>query len=371
MTEHLIVKINAKTVSLLVMCVWFVFLLFLLLLNDSPQIPGWLGPPHFTSSVIMAIVAAATISGWRNHKDQQIVWYTLIISTTSVVALEIIQLTNPARSFDVQDIIDGVAGVAVGSMFVAFILKMLSQKFLMPMSVVLILCCLLGTPMLFERVDSCGQPTPVANDWSKLQVLVPVLANDSSPGDFAKVCAFDGPVKEIDKGIDFNHGGVRSASLSGLSDAIRRSGQLTFGIEFSPVSTEFTDLPRHIGSLAIGGEAKYYLARAYHNGTRASASVRLNRFEHSNSTVANRISEGRQSIVIAHDGVKMQQWVNGQLTNIVFTPMDLTELRDGELVLTLGRRSDGRWLPYMGQINQVVIGAQAVSGSSVSELFLN
>ena len=138
-----------KLTSLILLVFWLGFIYFLLQTDNIPKVPVWLGPPHFTSTALMAFVIVVFLGVWQVRDGRYLGWYALIISIVVVILLEITQTINPTRSFQIQDILDGIAGAAVGSIVGTIVINILSQKVIMILTLVMtalvVITCLLYT----------------------------------------------------------------------------------------------------------------------------------------------------------------------------------------------------------------------------------
>ncbi len=100
----------------LVFACWLVLLVVLVTADKSPQVGDWAEPAHFFSSVYLAVaVAGLLVTRLLAPTATRLGWLTLIIMVVIVVLLELLQQVSATRTFQLQDIIDGVAGGAVGA----------------------------------------------------------------------------------------------------------------------------------------------------------------------------------------------------------------------------------------------------------------
>lgn len=154
-----------KLTSLILLVFWLGFIYFLLQTDNIPKVPVWLGPPHFTSTALMAFVIVVFLGVWQVRDGRYLGWYALIISIVVVILLEITQTINPTRSFQIQDILDGIAGAAVGSIVGTIVINILSQKVIMILTLVMTALVVITTFILTDRIDVCEVISPDITEW--------------------------------------------------------------------------------------------------------------------------------------------------------------------------------------------------------------
>ena len=365
-----LLRSNRKPLSLSLLVFWVVYLLIFLLLDSSPRTPEWLGPQHFSSSLFLGLLVAGVLMSWCRNKIH-IGWLSMILASVLVVCLEVVQLYNPIRSFQIQDIIDGIAGAAIGG-FVSWItVKLIDERFFIFLTFVVSAIALFVFPIAWLQVSIGGGVLKLNEtcDISFTPFIYKKNATAVSSSEWLRLCTFGGEVQSTATGLQFYGGGVRSGDIEGLSAAIRQSGQLTLGVKFTVSKLQGGRRPREIVSISGGGKSQRYLARIYHNGKRANSSIHKSGIEYTRSTMANRLQSDTQEIVIVYDGEKQSTWYNGDLSGIDFTPLELSDIEGDELVVTMGRRPDLLWLPFNGTIEAVFISGSALNSEEIQSIF--
>lgn len=365
--------------TLLLVLGWIFYLLVLLTDDFSRQIPPWAGPPHFTSIAILALVIASAIAIWRNANPTGLGWLTLVIGSGLVISLECAQLINPLRTFQIADIIEGVAGAATGAMLSVLLFRALGRKLFSHIITAgatgaLLFCIFLfweNEPRIKELrchqqslPDLNWQASTISN-FKKHENKISANVNDY----FTRFCIFDGLVTIENSSLVMKGGGLLSVPLTGLATAIRKTGTLSFGIRFNAHQQKADGPPHLIAGLTREGKSISYLARFSHNGPHLGASLQFNRREYSGTSMANRIENRSHEVVIVYDGVQQTTWLDGVVVGTEKAQLK-PPIDDGnELVLHLGKRTDGRRMPYDGNIEAIYIGTIPLKNEHINSIF--
>ena len=79
-----------------------------------------------TGTLLLTLMVASVLMS-RCPDSDHIGWYALISTCVLVVSLELLQLLNPVRAFQFQDIVEGFAGAALGSIISALVFTYFGQ----------------------------------------------------------------------------------------------------------------------------------------------------------------------------------------------------------------------------------------------------
>jgi len=85
--------------------------------------------------------------------------------------------------------------------------------------------------------------------------------------------------------------------------------------------------------------------------------------------MANRLQDGYHEVVLTYDGTVQTTYFDGLSIGTETTNIDALDVSGNELILNLGKRTDRRWQPYIGEINAIVIGAKSLSADRVATVF--
>jgi len=354
----------------------------MVLLTDdiSLRMGSWAGPPHFTSSVFLALVIASVIAVWRNAGSSNPGWPTLVVASALVFCLECIQLINPRRAFQLADIIEGIAGAAVGAMLSALLYRALGRRLFGGVFTICASLVLLSS-MIFREFDdpkeeiSCNhQPWPLAN-WQALNISRFVqhesFISASADNQTTHFCVFAGDVVTENGSLVIEDGGILSVPLNGLAAAIKKTGTLSFGVRFQAEQQQAGGPPRLVAGISPEGDKIRYLARVLQNGPHVGASLQFNRWEYSGTSMPNRVENRLHDLVIVYDGKQQTTWLDGTVTGTEHAHLNTPPDDGRELVLHIGKRTDERWLPYRGKIEAIYIGTSPLTQEQIATVFSN
>jgi len=350
-----------KLLTLILAVAWVGYLLILSLVDYPPVIPDWAGPPHFSSTVLFTITLASTLAIWAPSNNTA--WRALFCVSLLVITMEAIQILNPQRTIEAQDVIDGIAGAAVGSIISAASLSLLNSRVLVLIATITTVVAF-SSPFLLQKTTLCTASHHSVNQWEEIYFKNFSIGNDNhsidSTSNELTLCSFGGTASLSGQHLKLNGGGLRSGPLRGLPAAIRESGQFSFGIKFKTSDLSRGIAPREIVSLAWAGKTNRYLTKFLYRGSTFSTSTRLNGYGSSRASLANRITNNIHEVLVVHDGNQQRTWFDGKLISTDNTPLDISSFPNGEeLFLTIGRRSDLRWQPFKGTIETLFVSSTA------------
>lgn len=353
-------ELYVKGISVLLVSLWIGALSTLMLVDSSPQLPTWLGPPHFTSSLILSVVLASVLSSYWPECDN-IGWYSAIVACGIVLLLEFIQIFSEVRSVEQKDIIEGVAGAYVGGVFASAIQWRFTSTCLVWLSLTgtfIVVSCI---PWLVkDNTPQICHGSIVGNDqWGN------VLFDEFSHGFLhatstnskktVSVCTFGGDVLITNDGLRLSGAGMYTISLKGLAEEIRSSGRLTLGVTFKAEDLELTRFPKEIVSLSVGNR---FIARVIQNGYSASSTFSGGRWNRTGANMTNRLTGSMQNIVTTYERGTQRTWIDGEMVSVEKNQIDLlSDQEQGEVTLNIGRRSTLHWPPFIGLVNSIYISA--------------
>ena len=281
------------------------------------------------------------------------------------MTMEAFQILNPQRTIEAQDVIDGIAGAAVGSLISAASLSLCNRRVLVLIATITTVVAF-SSPFWLQKTTLCTTSHHSVSQWEEIHFKNFTLENDNhnvdSTSNELALCVFGGTAFLSGQNLKLNGGGLRSGPLRGLPAAIRESGQFSFGIKFKTSDLKRGIAPREIVSLAWEGKTNRHLTKFLHRGSTLSTSTRLNGYGSSRASLANRITNKTHQVLVVHDGNQQRTWFDGNLIATDNTPLDISSFPNGEeLFLTIGRRSDLRWQPFKGTIETLFV------SSSVSD----
>ena len=355
----------------LVFACWLVLLAILVTADKSPQLGDWAEPAHFFSSVFLAVaVAGLLIARGLAVTATRLGWLTLIIVVVIVVLLELLQQVSVTRAFQLQDIIDGVAGGAIGAIVSAVLFHRLGGSRFFVISLVQSVVVMLVVTFLSTAESSrhCDVPSNVAFDWSQARIENFHTTDDGIAAGNAVFCEFRSGVVTRDGELVLDGGALVSAPLHGLLDALAASGQITFAIRFKSATTEQPTWPGVVAALIRDDKSFRPLARVSWYARNLAAVVRLNHYEGTSTSMAKRVTSRYHEVAIVYDGEWQTTYFDGEAVGFERTILDPADPQ-GKVTMELGWRSDDRWQPFHGVIQSIVISATAMSAAQVGGLF--
>lgn len=379
-----------RILAFVVSACWIAYLIYLLTLQQSPQLGDWAGPPHLSSSVLLAIALSTVLS--RYHSNNPILgWWTIVASTILIVSFECLQLLTPNRSFQFVDIAEGIAGSAMAAMIAVVIIRFIGRSAYVWLAITVAMIALIASLLLLrieapENEVSCAHPVNAKLNWD----LVLINTFDAEPQHNNQVstsigpfCLFDTePGKPLinlsepvtrtatdDHSLLLKGQGLLSAELAGLSEALSASGELTFGIRFRTDKLIAGRPPKLVASLQRKENPRAVVARLLQNGPSATVSFSFQPWQGSSTVMANRLNDRYHEVVLTYDGTVQTTYFDGVQIGTETTNIDALDASDGELILNLGKRVDRRWQPYIGEISAIVIGTESLSSSKVATVF--
>lgn len=356
---------------------WVVFLVVLLTLDKSPTLGAWAGPPHFSSSVFLALTVAGFLVASRWATTALATgWWTLVTLAALVVALELIQQVSEARSFQLQDIIDGVAGGATGALLGACCVRLLGSVRFVWLALLQSMLVPVGTILLVIPPAPSASPTPVQAcgaeppqvDWSHAYIENFVPRGDRIAAGSLILCPFADGVRAQDGVLMLDGGAVQSAALSGLMRAMSERPTITFAMRFKSASLARTKRPTVVAAIVRNGKSGQFVARVLTHGENLAAAIRMNRFENTSTQIVGRVAMRYHEIAIVYDGESQKTYFDGELIGYERTTLAPVTGKD-VLTLELGWRSDGHWVPFEGEIASVLVATHAVAADEVAQLF--
>ena len=342
----------------------------LLILSDLPAFPDWVGPAHFSSSFIIALTLTAFLATWLSNTRLETAWLTLISGCFLVVLLEVFQLINPARNFELEDILMGVAGISAGAILSYYLLQLLGEKVFAPL--VIVCAFIMGTYLFYfankaatAKNLSCGIASETETNWSS------VLITDFSHN---KGVAVNGGIEfcvagaEIVARNDVRYSADLRLSLDGLAEAVIKERTFVMGIQFKTTQTQkFSE----IISLTWQDTATGYFARLFRRGEHLMAYLQFNGGERTSTSMTNSIvPEMLQELVFVYDGSQQTTWLNGEIAGFEKNFLDLPRKKSTELVLNIGQSSDREWwVPFEGEITSIYLGTKVPTEVEIESIF--
>lgn len=373
-------------VSIGVAFCWIAYLAYLLTARVTPIEIGLFGPPHLTSSVALA-VALSAILGQRANNAMQLGWWTLLGSTALIVALECIQLPLSYRAFEFTDIAEGISGAAIVAMAAALLCSLIGKRAYCWLAIVTAAVVLAVSPLMWSfktrQADTVCVAAPLETvNWQSQLIHNFRSGEDGVSTSIGEFCLFEplvdddtdpqvAPVPATVKNASmlFNGAVLASPALVGLRAAIAETGSLTLGVRFKPVALEPGRPPRQLVALQTVDAQPFIVARILQNGPNASARIGFQRWQGSSTALPNRLQNAYQEIVITFDGVTQTTYLNGVALGMEISKLDPLRKQGSELMLSIGRRTDQRWLPFRGDIQAVYLGSNSIGPKAVKTLF--
>ena len=364
----------------LALACWLVLLVILLTADKSLRLGSWAEPAHFYSSVFLAIaVAALLVARGVAATVARIGWLTLIVMVVVVVLLELLQQISATRTFQLQDIIDGVAGGATGAIISAGLFYGLGASRFCTLSivqsmVVMLVVVVLSTlkpsppPLAKTPAQECEVQAQFSIDWSLARIEHFRKTGDRIEASNAVFCEFIDGVNAMNGELILDGGALVSAPLTGLLEAAANSGQISFAVRFRSASTQRPKSPGLLAALIRSGKSSQLLARVVWHGKNLSTVIRLNRYEGTSTNIAKRVTNRYHEVAVVYDGEQQTTYFDGEVVGYERTLLDPPQQQD-MLSLELGARSDGRWQPFEGVIQSIVISATALTAAEVAGLF--
>lgn len=345
----------------------------LLTLPDLPVYPVWLGPPHFPSSVVLAIAFAALLATWRSAARVEIAWTTLLCGSTVVVLFEILQLINPARTFELDDILFGIAGISAGTILAYFLIRLLGKMTFA--STAMVSTLIVGVSLGYVATQgysvknlACGIQASSRSSWDSMLITDFTHNEGASTGDNIGFCVSQ---DEIIAGNNISYSADLRLVLDGLAEAVRQQRTFVMGIHFTTrQSSSFSE----IISFTWQGTATRYFARLSRRGkhlmANLMANLQFNSGEQTRTAMANRVEPGKLlELVMVYDGSQQTTWLNGTLVGLEVTFLN-PPTNNTELVLNIGQISDRRsWVPFEGDIKAIYLGTQVLTPAQIQSVF--
>lgn len=356
----------------LVFACWLVLLVVLVTADKSPQLGDWAEPAHFFSSVFLAVaVAGLLVTRLLAPTATRLGWLTLIIMVVIVVLLELLQQVSATRTFQLQDIIDGVAGGAVGAIASAVLFHRLGGSRFFVISLVQSVAVMLVVIVLStaESPPHCDAQS-AAFDWSQARIENFHTTDDGIAAGNAVFCEFRSGVTTRDGELVLDGGALVSAPLTGLLDALAASGQITFAVRFKSATTDKPTWPGVVAALIRDDKSFRPLARVSWYAKNLAAVLRFNHYEGTSTSMAKRVTNRFHEVAIVYDGEWQTTYFDGEAVGFERTVLDPADTQ-GKVSMELGWRSDDRWQPFRGVIQSIVISATAMSAAQVGGLFMD
>jgi len=371
---------------------WIGYLIYLLTLQQSPILGEWAGPPHLSSSVLLAIALSSVLSRFI-PVNPLLGWWTIVASTSLIIGFECLQLLTPNRTFQFIDIAEGIAGSAIAAMIAVITIRVIGRSAYVWLAIAVAIIALIASLFLLrieapETEVSCNEPVNANLNWD----LVLINYFDADPQrhnlvstNIGNLCLFDiEPDKPlIDLSQATTHSttdehtlllsgeGLLSAELSGLHQALSDSGEITFGIRFRANRLDAGRPPRFVASLQHRKTPRAIVARLLQNGPNATVSFSFQPWQGSSTVMANRLKDRYHEVVLTYDGTVQTSYFDGVPIGTEKTEIDAPDVLDSELILSLGKRVDRRWQPFIGEISAIVIGTKSLSADKVAKVFTN
>lgn len=359
-----------KTATLISLLLCLATLAVLLLKSDPPDFPDWVEPAHFSSNLILAIALAACLAAWRSARTVEVAWLTLVSGSGLVVVLEIIQLANPQRSFEISDILFGFAGISLGAIFSYVLIRLLNRKNFS--ALIVAVNVLVATFLIFffiktnpVRALSCEIQQPDSSDWTS--VLLSDFSHQKGLLTNNKM-GFCTTQEEIVAKNGTVYTAPLRLTLNGLAERVRQQHSFVIGIQFNSSSIQSYS---EIASITWHGTANSYFARINRSGQHLMAMLRFDGGERTSTSLANGVTQGKlQELIIQYDGKRQTTWLNGELRGTEVSTINPLKTKDRELVLNITQTSDRKWwVPFEGEIKAVYLGTQVLEAADIPSIF--
>lgn len=334
-------------------------------------------PVHFYLSLGLAltlsavIVAADRIQGWI------LGWKVIVYGCVLVVFLELIQIMSDSRSVQLQDVIDGMAGVTSAAIVVSLLSRHFEWKWI---ATTLALLSFVALLLVFYTVftshvpkTDCDLASQFKTNWHA-ELFRNFRIDDRSgavvAGNGLVFCPFEGRAEVKNNKLLLSRSGLSSNSLEGLHEAVKEQGRFTFGVRFQPASAMADWPPATIARLDYENlPPSRYLARMLQFEKSVSASLQFKRNERSDSSVLNKNSENFHELVVDYDGKATMTWFDAELIAIEYNTLSLPADANNKLNLTLGWRKDMKRRSFDGVVDSIYIGTKAISESDIESIF--
>ncbi len=327
-------------------------------------------PAHFSSSLFLAIALSACIVSWRPATILETSWQTLVVGSVLVVLLEILQLVNEQRSFELNDILFGVAGVSAGAMGSYGLMRLLGKVVYTP--VVIALCFFASTSVIYFygktnliHALSCELQQAKKLNWAS--VLITDF-NKNTATVASEEIGFCIAQNDIVAKNDVVYTAPLRLTLSGLADAVREQQSFAIALQFTSTSSQsFSE----IASITWQGTANSYFARINRSGKHLFAMLQFNGGERSSTSLANGLKQGQQQeLVIQYDGKNQTTWLNGVVAGTETGVLNPPKGKNAELVLNIAQTSDRKWwVPFEGEITGIYLGTTVLEFEDINGLF--
>ena len=166
-----------------------------------------------------------------------------------------------------------------------------------------------------------------------------------------------------------NGGGLISTELAGLREALSRNGQLTFGVKFKTNILNAGRPPRLVVALQSIDKTPSIIARLIQNGPNATISFSFQPWQGSSTVLANRLQNRYHEVVLTYDGNVQTTYFDGLPVGTETTNIEPIDASGSELILNIGKRTDRRRNPFIGEINAIAIGTRSLSADEVAAIF--
>lgn len=342
----------------------------LLLSSELPVFPDWVGPAHFSSSVVLAVAFAAVFAVWFSKTTVETVWLALLFGSALVVLLEVLQQVNPVRNFQFEDILFGLAGISAGAVVAYLLISLIGNTrfatitIISTAAVVVFLGYFSTKSASFVNL-SCGVNTSTASSWDA--VLFDDFSQQSgvATSDKLQFCVAQ---NDIVASNDISYVAALRISLDGLADAVREQRSFAMGIQFETAQQHaFSE----IFSLTWAGTANRYFARFHRSAKHLVAMLQFNGGERTVSSLANRVEPNEvQELFMIYDGKQQTTWLNGEIVSTEVNYLSLPSSKDTELVLNIRQTADRKnWVPFEGNIMGIYLGTRILNDAEIQSIF--
>lgn len=375
-------------IAIIVAAGWIAYLIYLLTAEVSPELGDWAGPPHLTSSALLALALSSVLSP-RFNNSVILGWWTLVTSTVFIVGFECLQLLTPTRTFEFIDISLGIAGAAIAAMAGVLLCQLMGRSAYVWLTLSVAVVVLIISLLLLRAEEpkgeiSCIQPVSRPHSWDRTSVHTFVAQQAEATlvsSSIGLLCLFDVPQRRIpiagaaasptseNNSLVLNGAGLISGKLIGLREALAKSGEITFGIRFRTDQLIAGRPPRLVASLQSSDKSPALVARLLQNGPNATASFSFKRWQGSSTVLANRLTDQYHEVVLTYDGAVQTTYFDGSPVGTETTRIEAIDESGSELQLNIGKRTDRRWQPFVGEIDAIIIGAKSIDAAAVANLF--
>ena len=377
-----------QRIAIAVACGCIAYLAYLLTTSMPPELGDWAGPPHLSSSVLLAVILSAVLAP-HHSSNVSLGWWTLTVSALFIVAFECLQLLTPERSFQFMDIALGIAGAAIAMLIAMLISRAIGRYAYTWLAIGVTIVVLVASALLLRTETANGVFTCTADSidpahWD----LVRIDGFNADASDDTRVtssigalCVFDAEENSrtaepatvataltANQRLNLSGAGLISARLNGFREAAARSGQLTFGIRFKAAELQAGRPPRLL-ALIQTTDRRSTIARVFQNGPNANIAVGFQPWQRSSTLITNRLRDQYHELVLTYDGVVQTTYFDGEVIGTEVTSMAPLDAVGDEYVLNIGRRVDLRWQAFHGEIDAIVIGTTSLSAADIATLF--